>query len=116
MEGVQLCTATHYPVEVSPGDHHTFVLELNLCHTIGKPRFKVIIPLAHRLCCTLPGTAHHYCTLLVSFCQLHQLDAHLHNLFQMAQQPQLNHNKFRDAMEIFDKIKMEGMCYAEKRC
>jgi len=34
----------------------------------------------------------------------------------MAENPSLHFPEFKDAMEKFDLLKMEGMCFSEKRC
>jgi len=53
---------------------------------------------------------------LTYFCEQHQLGPKLNHLFQLAQRPDLDHAAFQQQMESFDRIKADGMKFAERRC
>jgi len=55
-------------------------------------------------------------TALSAFCEQHQLERKLNDLFHLVQMPNLNHTTFISQMESFDRIKVEGMKFAEKQC
>jgi len=113
---VLLQAASILPVEISPGDHRAFLLDLQLNDTIGEPHFRVARPPARRLTCTLPAVEKKYTSSLLAFSERYHLSRRLENLFQLAQLPNLDHSLFQRKMEKFDKIKAEGMRFAEKRC
>jgi len=104
------------PVAISPGDHRAFLVDLNLNETIGQPRFRVTRPPARRLTCTLPSVEAKYIDNLSAFCERYHLSHRLDNLFRLAQLPDLDHSLFQMEMEKFDRLKAEGMRFAEKRC
>jgi len=43
-EAVSICAASMLPVNMSPGNHRAFLLDLHLCDTIGEPWFRVARP------------------------------------------------------------------------
>jgi len=53
-------------------------------------------------------------TALSAFCERHQLEQKLNDLFHLAQAPNLDCMVFINQMESFDRIKAEGMKFAEK--
>jgi len=114
--GVNIHQAMMCAIQHSPGDHRAIIIDINLLDTIGEPRFRITRPPARRLCCSIPSSLDRYCTSLASFCIFHKLEPKLTKLFSMAQNPTTDKAQFLSAMENFDRVKAEGMRFAEKRC
>jgi len=57
-----------------------------------------------------------YTSAFALFCEQFHLCNRLDNLFRLAQLPTLDHSLFQTEMEKFDRMKADGMRFAEKRC
>jgi len=115
-DGLFLSATTIYPVDQGPGDHRAFVVDLHLRNTIGEPRLRVVCPPARRLSCAIPGAVSRYTEAFSHFSERVHLPQRLNSLFMLAQQPNLDRAFFLSEMEKFDRLKADGMRFAEKRC
>jgi len=111
IQGAMMCVVQH-----SPGDHHAFIIDVHLKDMIGEPHFKVVLPPARRLCCTIPSSSEQYQKTLNAYCSYHKLPQKPNALFRLAQGTNLDLQWFHQDMESFDKIKLEGMKMTEKCC
>jgi len=92
------------------------IIDINLVDCIGKPHYSVICPPGCHLNSALPLMRKKYLKLLDTHMAKHQLLHKLDNLFLLAASPDTSKEKLLQALEIFDKVKMEGMKYAKHKC
>jgi len=98
----------------SPGDHRDAVLDIKWEVLLGEAILKVERPPARRLATSNPAATTKYRTLASAHFRRHHLLRRLHKLYKEAG-PILN-TREKGELERIDRLKREGMQYAEKRC
>lgn len=99
----------------SPGDHRASIIDFNLEDILGELAFKVFRPGGRRLNTKLPAVVGIYNRLLEKHLLRHKF---LPKLYKVATEPNWAHrwHEFAVTMESLDRIRVEGMKFAEKRC
>jgi len=97
------------PIQLSPGNHHAMMLDINLMDYIGEPCYTIICPLGQCLNCSLPSVYKKYLHHLHAFALQHNLVPCLDSLFFLAQAPTTTKADLQQALESFDCTKSEGM-------
>jgi len=113
---ISIDAISYCAIPTSPSNHRAIVLDLNLLECIGKPCYKVVRPPGHRLNCALPTTWAHYLENLQTFTSSHHMAEKLDGLFAISKCPTATREGLQAGLETFDKLKSEGMRYAEKHC
>lgn len=99
----------------SPGDHRASVVDFNLDEFLGTPTRRVFTPQGRRLNTKLlPSVQKSYVRLLEAHFQQHRL---LPKFYSLCTQSWHNRwHEFAVQVETLDRIRVEGMMFAEKRC
>jgi len=105
-----------HDIPSSPGDHCAIVLDLNLVDCIGEPWYSVRWPPGCHLNCSLPSALSKYLELFEHFSATHKLSQQLNKLFLLACHPATSQHTILMVLKTFDKLKLDGMKYAEKGC
>lgn len=98
----------------SPGDHRASVVDFNIDEILGEPARKVFNPQGRRLNSKLPNVQQHYTRLLEAHFHQHRLLPKLYSLYTQSWHHRWH--EFALAVENLDRIRSEGMKFAEKRC
>ena len=97
-----------------PADHRLGMFDVPYDILLGEDVLKVVRPAARRLSCNIPEAKTKYQKLLGKHFSQHNLLARLHDVYRSAT-GYLTPDQQAE-MERLDKIRTEGMLYAEKRC
>jgi len=92
------------------------IININLEDCIGEPRYSVVQPPGRWLNSALPFTRKKYLKALQQHVGHHNLTKKLDQLFILALSPSTSRHTLLPALKSFDKVKTEGMKYAEKHC
>ena len=102
------------PVMPHLGNHRFAILDIKSDALVGDSLLKIVRPVAWRLSCSIPSAVMAYNNCLLSHMQRHKVLARLHHLYAT------RNRKFsppqKDQLETLDRIRAEGMLFAEKRC
>jgi len=91
--------------QVSPGDHHAGIIDLDLSALIGKSRLQIIQPKVRQLTGSIPSSHDSYNLLLLESSQQHLLLPKLHALFSETALPNFDWNSFGPRLEALDTLK-----------
>lgn len=101
-------------VHKCPGDHRMPVVEFSYQDLLGESVLKVVRPAARRLSSRIPAARQRYTSRLIAHFQRHRLLRKLYGVYKHSRSRLSKEQTTK--MERIDKIRAEGMRYAEKRC
>ena len=108
--------ASWLTVEQCPGDHRAGILDINTVALLGESLQKIVRPQARRLNCQIPSAKQQYQELLDLHFRRHRLEEKLYQFGDDVKHARLSPTEQQRQAEALDKIRTEGMRYAEKRC
>jgi hypothetical protein len=96
------------------GDHRFAVIDVKASTLVGENPLKVVRPPARRLSCAIPSAVDRYTALLNKHLARHKVLSQLHDLYLV------RNGDFTTAqrrhLERLDRVRTEGMLFAEKKC
>jgi len=115
-DNVTILAASWQLVDLSLGNHHAIIINIILVDCIGEPCYTVVCPPGQQLNSALPLMRKKYLKLLDKYMAKHQVLHKLDHLFLLVASPATLKEALLHDLEIFDKVKMEGMKYVEHKC
>jgi hypothetical protein len=113
-EGLDILKATWQGIDSSASDHRMGILELTCSSLLGENLLDIVRPSARRLSTQNPQAKQQYTRLLSAHLENHLVLPELHDLYghlgTRLTEPQ------QTRLTQLDKVRLEGMQYAEKRC
>lgn len=111
--GLPTRASTWLSFSFSPGDHRAAVIDFHLDELLGEPAKKVFSPHGRRLNTKIPGVTQCYIRFFEKHCANHHI---LSKLYKLSTDWRDRWHVFSAEMETLDRLKTEGMIFAEKRC
>lgn len=106
--------ATWLSFQLSPGDHRAAIVDFHAEAILSDPVVKVFRPGGRRLNTKIPSVKHAYTRLLEQHFSRHGL---LQKLYRLATTTwEHRWHEFASHVESLDRLRTEGMRFAEKRC
>jgi hypothetical protein len=96
------------------GDHRFAVLDINAEALVGDSLLKILRPAARRLSGSIPDAVSAYNQRLSSQLHRHKILPKLHHLYSTRNE--IFTTSQRQQLETLDRVRAEGMRYAEKKC
>jgi hypothetical protein len=101
-------------VHKCPGDHRVMMVDIDANILLGENILRIIRPPARRLSCRIPRVQKHYIRRVSVHFKQHKVLPRLYHIYANIQGPLSPAQQVE--IEEIDRIKLEGMKYAEKKC
>ena len=112
---IMILSATWLSGDKSPGDHRLGMVDIPWNNLLGEDLLRVVRPPARRLTCTLPHVQRKYIALLDAYLDRHQVLSKLRQVQETRGPGPLSPTQVT-MIQTLDKVRAEGMRFAEKRC